>query len=681
MGRAVRSNIDTVIPDAEAHYRAGDYAASAALLAPLAEENPPPPSALRILGLCRLRLGTPAEALDLLTRAFSLAPNDPWARLHYAIGLQATGRDAEAVPLFRACQTLLPDDPAPSLNLSRSLLALGDVSGAINAARKGRLRGGAMPEGHYTLGIAYLAGGFLDRAVESFDTATKLAPRFADAWINLGVAHYRNGNIDAAREAMRVALRIDPANTAASTNLATFVRLTGDVAAGEAILQRVIDTHPHAVAARINMAANLLHEDRAGEALELLAGALPASVQASQQWRLQQALALIKLGRLADARNLLAAIGTVQPSLVPILQWRHALLAVAEGDREQAVQQANAIAATLQSTSSMMPEHRIMAHYDLAKLWSQLGDPDQAFPHWAQGHKELKRFQPFSRDVYAAFVDATIEAFDARRFAQGPRAGNQEQAPVFIVGMPRSGTTLVEQILDAHAQVFGAGERHALGDLVVQLGGAVETVASVKRIAALDNSTLDASAERYLADLRALDPTATRIVDKMPGNFRHLGLMALLFPGARVIACDRDPRDIGLSIFTYRFYGVHAYANDLSDLGWYIGQQRRLMAHWRSVLPNPIMTLRLQDLVHDFKGTLRTLLDFLGLPYDANCERFHESQRRVRTASRTQVREKINARGLGRWRPYEHHLAPMIAALRDSGALDDAETETQEHDR
>jgi hypothetical protein len=291
-----------------------------------------------------------------------------------------------------------------------------------------------------------------------------------------------------------------------------------------------------------------------------------------------------------------------------------------------------------------------------------------------QGHKELKRFQPFSRDAYAAFVDAAIEAFDAGRFAHGPRASNQDQTPVFIVGMPRSGTTLVEQILDAHAEVFGAGERHALGDLVVELGGATDSVASVKRIAALDGGALDARAERYLAELHALDPAAMRIVDKMPGNFRHLGLMGLLMPGATVIACDRDPRDIGLSIFTYRFYGVHAYSNDLADLGWYIGQQRRLMAHWRRVLPNPILTLRLQDLVHDFEGTLRRLLEFVGLPYDANCERFHERQRRVRTVSRTQVQQPINDRGLGRWRPYERHLAPMIAALRDSGALDDAET-------
>jgi hypothetical protein len=171
--------------------------------------------------------------------------------------------------------------------------------------------------------------------------------------------------------------------------------------------------------------------------------------------------------------------------------------------------------------------------------------------------------------------------------------------------------------------------------------------------------------------LHALDPDARRIVDKMPGNFRHLGLMSLLLPGARVIACERDPRDIGLSIFTYRFFGMHGYAHDLADLGWYIGQQRRLMAHWRAALPNPVFTVRLRDWVEDFPGTLRRLLEFLDLPYDPACENFHQSERRVRTASRAQVREKINARGLGRWRGFETQLAPLIAELETAGAWEE----------
>jgi hypothetical protein len=388
-----------------------------------------------------------------------------------------------------------------------------------------------------------------------------------------------------------------------------------------------------------------------------------------QHWLLQQALAFIKLGRLEEARAALAALGPVSPALQPLLQWRRVLLALEEGRPAAMRDEAARMEACLDSTPSILPEHRIMGHYDLAKFWSRQRAPDRAFPHWVAGHRLLSRYQPFSRQAYAAFVDETIARFDVARLAGGPRADNADPTPVFVVGMPRSGTTLIEQILAAHAKVHGAGERNALGQAFWRLGGASETAPAVQRVAALDQETLRATAGRYLAELHALDPEAARIVDKMPGNFRHLGLMALLLPGARVIACDRDPRDIGLSIFTFRFYGVHAYAHDLGDLGWYIGQQKRLMAHWASALPNPIMTVRLNDWVEDFSGTLRLVLQFLGLPHDPACEAFHAVKRRVRTVSRAQVQEKVNARGIGRWREYESHLAPMIAELEAGGAL------------
>jgi Sulfotransferase family len=142
-----------------------------------------------------------------------------------------------------------------------------------------------------------------------------------------------------------------------------------------------------------------------------------------------------------------------------------------------------------------------------------------------------------------------------------------------------------------------------------------------------------------------------------------------MLPGARIIHCARDPRDIGLSIFTFRFFGYHPYAHDLSDLGWYIGEHERLMRHWREALPNPMLTVQLKDWVEDFSGTLRRVLEFLGLPYDAACERFYEREGRVRTVSRSQVRQPVNARGLGRWRPYENHLQPLITALAEGGAL------------
>jgi hypothetical protein len=308
-----------------------------------------------------------------------------------------------------------------------------------------------------------------------------------------------------------------------------------------------------------------------------------------------------------------------------------------------------------------------MAHYDLAKFWSGRGDTAAAFAHWQAGHALLRLSQPFSREAFAEFLEATMAAFDAARFAQGPRANNRDATPVFIVGMPRSGTSLCEQILAAHADVYGAGERTALVHAFARLGG--NAADAPARIAALDAATLDDAAQNYLSELSALAPGKSRIVDKMPGNELYLGLAGLMLPGAKVIHCVRDPRDIGLSIWTFRFHGEHPYAHDLADLGWTIAQRARVMAHWRAVLPNPILTLALQDWVRDFDGTLARLLAHLDLPPDPACARFYEVDREVRTVSSAQVRQPIHARGLGRWRPYAAELAPLIAELEAAGML------------
>jgi hypothetical protein len=203
------------------------------------------------------------------------------------------------------------------------------------------------------------------------------------------------------------------------------------------------------------------------------------------------------------------------------------------------------------------------------------------------------------------------------------------------------------------------------------LGRLANRLGDPAAIAALDRNALDAAANDYLAELHALATGKTRVVDKMPGNFVHLGLVGLLFPKAKIIHCVRDPRDIGLSIFTFRFHGQHGYAHDLADLGWTIAQQQRLMAHWRDVLPNPVLTVRLSDWVADFDGTLRRVLALVDLPHDANCTRFYETGTKVRTVSRSQVKQPVNARGLGRWRPYEVELQPLIAELDLAGALAD----------
>src|SRR5208282_2317243 len=296
---------------------------------------------------------------------------------------------------------------------------------------------------------------------------------------------------------------------------------------------------------------------------------------------------------------ILETFGEVPPELAPLILWRRVLLALTEGDVAHARALAEQMERALAAATALVPEHRIMAQFDLAKFWSQQGMADRAFGFWVEGHRLLGQFQPFSRETHRRFVDALIACFDQTRLHAGPRAQNRDPAPVFIVGMPRSGTTLAEQIIAAHPQAFGAGERSALGQAWHALGGG-ERPEAPARIAALVQPTLDQAAAAYLGELHALVPEASRVVDKMPGNFNYLGLAALMLPSARIIYCARDPRDIGLSIFTFRFYGYHPYAHDLADLGWYIAQHERLMAHWRAVLPNPILTVRLEDWVADF---------------------------------------------------------------------------------
>jgi tetratricopeptide (TPR) repeat protein len=655
---------------AEALYRAADYGGAAALLEPLAAADQD--AALGLLGLCRLRQGDVAEAVALTERAYALAPGDALAELNLGLALQAAGRHAEAVARFRSCQARLPDDPAPWLNRAVSLMALGQTAQALQDASEACYRAPDRPETHYTYGQAWLAADQPRRAEEAFVAALRLAPRLADAWVNLGVSRYRQNDIDGATTAMRSALVAAPGHRAATANLAAFLRLTGEPDAGEALLRDLLGRDPQASEARLNLAVDLLSQERASESLELLSAADPGEPRLRRHWLLQRSLALLQLGRHAEASAVLRQIRDIEPALAPLLLWRQVLLALST-DPARAREIASQLETVLErSGEAVLPEHRITARFDLAKFWSQQGAHEKAFANWAQGHAQLRRFQPFSREAYRDFVDASIAAFGAVRLADGPRAANADPTPVFVVGMPRSGTALAERILVAHRDIHGAGERAALGQAFGALGGHFESAEAARQIAARDAGTLDRAASRYLADLHALAPEASRIVDRMPGNFRYLGLVALMLPGARIIHCLRDPRDVGLSIFTFRLHGLHAYAHDLADLGWYIGEHERLMAHWRSVLPNPIMTVRLSDWVQDFAGTLARILAFLDLPYDPACERFHEAESRVHTEGPAQARQPVDARALGRWRPYARQLDPLIAELRAAGSVEQA---------
>jgi hypothetical protein len=264
---------------------------------------------------------------------------------------------------------------------------------------------------------------------------------------------------------------------------------------------------------------------------------------------------------------------------------------------------------------------------------------------------------------HVRFVDGLMNAFDRDFFTRTTGAGLDSRRPVFIFGLPRSGTTLVEQVLASHPRIHGAGElrfaRQALDSIPETLGRSEAPLEYVKHLGA----DIQALAERHLKALRHLDGgRAERIVDKMPDNYLYLGLLASMFPNAVFIHCRRDLRDVAVSCWMTDFRNIR-WANDPEHIASRFVQYRRLMDHWQTVLPTTIHEVRYEDTVTDLEGVARRLLAACGQEWDPACLEFHRTQRPVRTASVTQVRQPVYQRSLARWKHYENELAELFAAL------------------
>lgn len=242
--------------------------------------------------------------------------------------------------------------------------------------------------------------------------------------------------------------------------------------------------------------------------------------------------------------------------------------------------------------------------------------------------------------------------FTPSLFAQSRDWGDPSELPVFIVGMPRSGTSLVEQIAASHPDVFGAGELRDVGNIATSLS-----------FSQIQPGPINDAARKQRNHLQVLGGSALRVIDKMPANVDYLGLIAMLFPSARVIFCRRDPRDTCLSCFFQNFQAGNLYSFDLANCGRHHVQTDRFIAHWLSVLPLRMLKVQYEDLVADLEGQSRRIISFLDLPWNPACLDFHRTERTVQTASDWQVRQPIYTRSVGRWRNYERHLGPLLKAL------------------
>ncbi|HEX4590744.1 MAG TPA: sulfotransferase [Gemmataceae bacterium] len=304
-------------------------------------------------------------------------------------------------------------------------------------------------------------------------------------------------------------------------------------------------------------------------------------------------------------------------------------------------------------------EDRARLHFTAGDLLDSLGRYDEAFAHIRRGN-ELAR-PPYDPAGTERTIDSFIDFFTRDGLASLPKGSDQSNKPVFIVGMPRSGTTLVEQILSSHPAVHGGGETQRMSQVCLDamqiLPARPEDYPAC--LSRLTTEQVDRLARSYLDPLSASAPDAARITDKLPLNFLHLGLIAMLLPGARVIDCRRDPRDTCLSCYFAMFEAGNDFKYDLGHCAHFYQQYRRLMQHWHESLDLPILEVPYEEVVADPEAQTRRMLDFLGVAWDERCLRFFESKRPVTTSSVQQVRRPLYQSSVGRWRHYRRHLGEL----------------------
>lgn len=475
-----------------------------------------------------------------------------------------------------------------------------------------------------------------------------------------GVAYEKAGDSVGAFEAYRRSAKADPRVAAPYVGLARLLSGNHQRAEALACLERAAACEPDNTTIRILLGRTLSQDGKLQDARRQFEWAMslgdPAGAAAVELGALCE-----DVGERAEAADVYRRLLQAKPSHAEALAG---LLAVAEGDELETTFDAaqDRLRAAPDSDAAIIG-------YALGKALGRQGRHDEAFAAWSVANTARRRSAgPFDREAFDDRIDRLIEIFSARFFAARGGWGDPSERPVFIVGLPRSGTTLTEQILAGHTQVHGAGELDLLTDMATGTPDRLGRADPPWPEAALELEAghVAAIASDHLSRLDGLAPgTADRIIDKQPLNFWHLGLVALTFPNARVIHCTRDICDGGLSIFSENFTDEQRWSTDLGDIVHYWRGYRRLMAHWAWVSGPAMLDLRYEDLVSDMEGQSRRLLDFLGLAWNPAVLSFHEQARAVQTPSRWQVRTPLYSSSSGRWRAYEGHLGPLMAAAHD----------------
>lgn len=496
-------------------------------------------------------------------------------------------------------------------------------------------------------------------AISAFKRATRIDRNFVDGWHNLGAAYLEAENEYAAFDAFKTVLQIDPTRTGTYLSLGSILKNAGQIEEALGCFQRAAKYDDGCFGASAIYARELLaigQLDAASEVLKVTLKNRPKDVEAR-----------VALGEVCEA------CGEAEFALEHYEAAMHE-----QPDHPMAIGQA--LRLTSVSANSELPDSAekvvgrpdladgsvALIAYGLANYYNRARNVDDAVRLGRQANAARRRLNgTMDRSGLRSRADNIIKHYDSAFFAERQSFGIEDSRPVFVVGLPRSGTTLCEQIVSAHPLCHGAGELQDLPRIASLVSGAGRW--PWQAALQLSQSQSTSLAHDYLNSLiKGSDAESQVATDKTPLNFFHLAFAALLFPNARVVHCTRDRRDNGLSIWLENFAHDQQWSTDLSDIKVFSDQHDRIMAHWTRALPLPILEVSYESVIADVEREVRRLLGFLGLPWDPRCLNFHQNQRSVQTPSRWQVRQPLYTGSVARWKAYRTALPELVSLGYDS---------------
>jgi tetratricopeptide (TPR) repeat protein len=645
-----------------------------------------------LLGLICSQRGDDGAAIEHLDRALAVNPNVAFAHFNRGIVLQTLQRFAEAMASYDRAIALKPDYAEAFCNRGNVLSAVKRLEEALASydqalvlkpdfaralvnrgvvldelGRHGLAQGSLeqaialepdFAEAHYNLGNVLRRQDKLNAAVAHYERALAIMPQFAEAHCNLGVALDALGRQEAAVAHYEQALANMPQFAEAHFNLANTLRGQGRHEAAITHYERALALRPDFAEAHCNLGVAFKEEGRLEHAAARLRQAIAIRPEEAEPYH-NLAAVLIDLGELSPARSAAERAIELQPRRPANYYTWGQISRWTAGDPRL-----GAMEGLVRELPSLAPPERVKLHFALGKAYEDIGRHRRAFAHLLAGNALKRHACGYDEAATLGSFQRIRDTFTSEMLSAKRGIGEPSRLPVFIIGMPRSGTTLAEQILASHPHIFGAGECHDLPRLAAGLGGACGVAGFPEGIAALSAASLRQLGRDYLDGLKARAPQARRITDKMLANFSLVGFIHLLLPGARIIHIRRDPVDTCVSCFSTLFTAGHPYAYDLAELGRYYRAYAALMEHWGKALPAGVMLeIQYEQLVSDLKVEAQRMIAHCGLRWSDRCVDFHHTKRAVSTASAAQVRRPLYASSVGRWRAYQETLQPLLGAL------------------